>query len=398
MPHNAFGSLEKGQKRDKKMALPAFIEAMQFMDVVEEIGTTEWGEARGAFQFERKPTFGEAVAGIGGIGGLVGAEPALKAIVKSSMSGRSKTRAGTPYTPPKKRNINHTQSNLQSMTKRAGTDGDEVPVMPIPKKVARIHPDYFTVNLPHITRIGPGTNSTVILPANVEFAETQPIAIIRLNSIFDSFKNVNATSIGTDDDPILNRDRQPQGRDIWASHFKFYRVIKADVKITWISTAPASSLSGFFNHFVVGYELTDEDGAIADNAEMFMMTKRAAHNILKPAFVERVREGESTVIFPIRPSVVVQQYTYRPESWNYHVEEQGSEERWTPIGANPSIDHDMQLRMLHLDDQNTPANGDYNLMVQINYTVQFREATDSFFKVRSTATAGYPDAEGEADD
>lgn len=313
---------------------------------------------------------------------------------------------GTPIRPHRSINTGShgqsPQSNLHrsintgshGMGKRAGTDGEEVPVMPA-GKVAKMHPDYFTIKLPHIFRVSAFTDS------DLAYATGRPLMIIRLNSIYDPMKAVNATVAGVGDDPLKNSNVQPQGRDIWASHFKYYRVLQADVLLTFMHNYKVDPASIYMHHFRAGYELTDEDGAIADNAEMFMMTPRAHSVHMKPVPFSPVYNGVTpgTVTYVSTSQHVSQvQYTYRPESWNYHVEEKGSEERWTPIGANPSIDHDMQLRFMHLNSGTPPTDGDLGVTVQITYKVQFREATDSFFKTRSTATAGYPDADGEADD
>jgi hypothetical protein len=192
-------------------------------------------------------------------------------------------------------------------------------------------------------------------------------------------------------DPTIEIDIQPQGRDIWASHFKYYRVLHASFKLTFITDAktdPDQDKRPEHNSFLVGYELTDEDGEISDNMEMFMLTKHAKRQVLKPCMTNHYWNGTTTRSTYQNPSTTSLTYVYNPNSWDYHVEEQGSEERWTPIKQNPSIDHELNVRCMHMDASTAPT-GNISLFITCNYTVQFREATDSFFKTRSTAVATY---------
>lgn len=308
-------------------------------------------------------------------------------LVKKSM-GKQRPRSVT-LSPEQnlRRRINTGGATMSS--KRSGADGDEVAVVPPPRKISKIHPDYFTITLPYIRRF------QSLLASGFVYTSSQPLATIRLNSIYDPFKAVRAT-LGN---PISNADTQPQGRDIWAAHFKYYRVLQARVKVSYFSESLANTTQNdpMYNTFAVGYELTDEDGPISNNAEMFMTTKRAKRDLLLPALTNHVWNGTSVLNQVSRPSTMTHVYHYNPGDWQYHVEEKGSEERWTPIGANPSIDHEFHIRCMHMDSGNAP-DGRITVMVQIEYDVQFREATDSFFKTQITATAGYPDAEGEADD
>lgn len=293
-------------------------------------------------------------------------------------------------------------SNLQAMGKRAGTDGEEVPVMPPPSKVSKIHPDYFTISLPYIYRFDSFAS------ANLVYANDRPLLRIRLNSIYDPIKEVNATVVGVGDDPLFDADTQPQGRDIWASHFKYYRVLGSRVKLTFLNGYPVkifnqgANRTAFHNAFAVGYELVDEDGIVSNNTEMFLTTKHANRAIMGPGYSAFEYVGTQTDELTANVRTKIMTYDYNPSNWTYHVEETGSEERWTPIKQNPSIDHDLAVRVMHLDDTNAPeptSAGLFCLMVQIEYLVQFREATDSFFKTQTTTTATYGgDGEDAVDD
>ena len=272
-----------------------------------------------------------------------------------------------------------------SSGRRAGLDGDEVPIIPPPKKISKIAPEHFTVNLPFVTRTFSSNE------ANFAHNSTVPWAIIRLNSIYDPLKQTNAT-IGN---PVNDSDIQPQGRHIWDSHFKYYRVLKTYVKLTFVSSrilATGKQARPFNEHYVVGYELIDEDGAISNDVDMFLMTKRAERGIMKPCDTQQLftSAGIRVSELPLNTVSHTMTYVYSPDQWVHHVEELGSEERWTPILQNPAIDHDLAIRIMHLDKEAQVANaGSIGCFIQVAYDVQFREGSDSFFKTLSTANATY---------
>ena len=274
----------------------------------------------------------------------------------------------------------HPQVKMSGKGKRAGTDGDEVGVIPPPRKISKIHPDYFTITLPHVDKF------TSINGADVEYNVQRPFLKIRLNSIYDPIKEINSTNPAITDDPIKDSDKQPQGRDIWQSHFKYYRVLEARVKLTFLNSSVNTTTDPFWNSFAIGYELSDENAALCQRREMFLMTKHAKRAIL-PATVEHF--GNTRV-----PSSEVMAYKYRPESWDFHVEEMGSEERWTPIKQNPAIDHDLNVRFFHMST--AAANVRVGVLVQIEYDVQFREGTDAFIKTYTPGAATYGGADEDA--
>ena len=289
----------------------------------------------------------------------------LRTVTQGSSEGFDDIEASVENLPQ------HPQAKMSG--KRAGTDGDEVSVIPPPRKISKIHPDYFTITLPHIDKF------TSVANTDVEYNVARPFIKIRLNSIYDPIKEVNSTAAGTADDPLKDSDKQPQGRDIWQSHFKYYRVLEARVKLTFLNSSVNGTNDPFWNSFAIGYELTDEDAALCSRREMFLMTKHAKRAIL-PATVEHT--GNTRV-----PSTHVMTYTYRPETWDMHVEEMGSEERWTPIKQNAAIDHDLNVRFFHMST--ACSNIRVGLLVQIEYDVQFREGTDAFIKTYTPGNATY---------
>jgi hypothetical protein len=309
------------------------------------------------------------------------------------------TRAGTRYRPPREpsqsnlhRSIN-TGQHMPITGKRQGTDGDEVQVMPPPKKVPKIHPDYFTIQLPYVQRLSTSTE------ANFTYNTAAPFAIIRLNSIYDPLKETHSGA----GNPLAEADLQPHGRHIWDTHFKFYRVLKTFVKLTFVTNRvvlTANSSRPWNEFYAIGYELIDEDAPVSDDVDMFLMTKHAKRDIMGPSrkLLSFDSAGASVNQLSAGTTSKSMTYVYTPEAWDYHVEEKGSEERWTKIGSNPAIDHDLAIRIMHLDKQTpTGQTGSVGCFIQITYEVQFREGTDSFLKTLNSDTATYPDADAGTD-
>lgn len=260
-----------------------------------------------------------------------------------------------------------------------GTDGGEVPVMPVPRNISKVVPNYFTINLPYEEKIV--TNASVYTLTN-----SLPVLRIRLNSIYDPI-------VGT------ASDTQPQGRDLWAGHFKYYRVLGANVTFTLLTTQEAAKLDtaptpddfpADRGIFVYGYELCDQDQTICDKLDSFLCAKHCKRAMMGPAVVDRVWNGTTTDTHLRAPARGTLSYNYSPNDWNFHVREVGTEERWTPILQNPSVDHDLVIRMFHLDNT-APDDRTSSLMVlvNINYTVQFMEEKEVAYKTRDGSGANY---------
>jgi hypothetical protein len=324
--------------------------------------------------------------------GAAATKHAVKQLTGKKKRASTEPPTAAPTSPPVHRRF-EPQSNSPGTTTM--NSGEEVPVMPPPRKIAKIHPDYFTVNLPFCFRIGSLDGANFLLTNSV------PAFIIRLNSIYDPFKEIRTGNDAEDNtlvDPETEGDRQPAGRDLWAAHFKYYRVLSSHVKITVLWNGPSYYdeyvlaagppiiyATPFFNSFVHGYELTDEDGQIADRVESFMTTKKAKRKIL-PAAESQVLADDT--VRSVRPSRDTLTYSYNPATWTHHVEEKSSEERWTPVGQNPAIDHDLNYRFMHLYNGIAPR-GTFDILVTVNYMVQFREPLDSIFKVHDQTAPTY---------
>lgn len=289
---------------------------------------------------------------------------------------------GSSESTPREPSDKMATKKRKNSSNNEGSHGDEVPVMPIFGPLSKVVPNFYTVNLPHEESLVFSTNT---------FAKTNstPLCRIRLNSIYDPI--VGAAS-----------NVQPQGRDLWASHFKYYRVLHAKITCTVISIHPPSTAGNdpLWGNFNFGYELLDQDQTLCGDLESFLVAKHCKRSMLGPAVVGQVYNGTSADEYVLSNSQQTFVYNYSPGEWNYHVREQGSEERWTPILQNPSIDHDLAVRLFHLSASapRTQVNN-LALLIGIQYTVQFMEEKEEAYKIRDATVATYTGpGEDAADD
>lgn len=290
--------------------------------------------------------------------------------------------AMTPPDSPDSPFTESSVSNLQGMAKRAATDGDEVPVMPVPRHISKVVPNHFTINCPH-------EYSAYLNPTTYPNTNSVEVLRIRLNSVYDPVVGAKSNT-------------QPQGRDLWAGHFNYYRVLASHVNIMILNSAPADpNRNPVFNSFLAGFELVDQNMTVCGNLASFLVTKHAKRKYLKHAWTSHIWNGTAVGGYTAMPTDVNLSYSYSPNDWNYHVRQEGSEERWTPILQNPSIDHDLVVRLFHVEPTADALNDNsaMYIMVQINYTVQFMEEKEEAYKVRDTSPATYGGAgEDMADD
>lgn len=257
------------------------------------------------------------------------------------------------------------ETQAQTMSSRQGNDGEEVPVIPPPKRISKIAPDYTTIQLPYYAKVL--INSSLLGGTNY--------LGIRLNSVYDPI--VGATV-----------DQQPQGRDQWAGIFNFYRVLQSDVKLTFLNNNYQGGAPDLPSRtiYAVGYELIDAGQEVSNSVDAFMITKHAKRELLGAGDVQQYATGAGAS--GNKPSVQVVTHMYRPEMWDYHVQELGTEERWTPILQNPTNDHFMAVRVFDLGGQGIGTDR-MEVLVQINYTVQFREVRQPIIKQLDGTDATY---------
>lgn len=232
-----------------------------------------------------------------------------------------------------KRNINHSSHNV---TSKMEDHGDEVPIIPIPRRVAHSYADYTTIKLPimeHFVMTTTTPDTSLITHA------------FRLNSVFDPF----ATS-GT--------VHQPNGRDKFVAFgYKYYRVLEADVTIMWSNHSVSTAIA---DDVIVGYSLSDDTAVTYADYRAFVEAKHNSHRFLRSQATAWDGHQRETVL----------KYKYRPQEWDYHVQETGVEQRWTPIGENPA---NLHYIICHSGPALLTHSTRTQAYVNILYTVQFRE-------------------------
>lgn len=277
------------------------------------------------------------------------------------------------------------QSNSPATTQMTGNDGEEIPVVPPPRKIAKMTPDYFTNICPYYT-------SFVFNSTGEQSKRVQAYAVLlRLNSIWD---------------PVVGSlsDSQPQGRDQWATVFNYYRVLESHWKIRWhnqnvpictpqLRTAAVTANYGspLKGNFICGYELVEDDTSslLSDSIYTFMATKHAKRTELHAATPNSTATVDQ--VYVVSPGQAVTEIHYTPETWDHHVQTNTTAERWTPIASSPTVDHYAALRCFHKgsDDIATNKDGGIYCEVYVEFKVQWREAASPLIKlVDSTPATG----------
>jgi hypothetical protein len=295
------------------------------------------------------PTLTEGAKGVGAIGTIV-AGAALPSIIKSTKMGKRKGNTLSNFPPKIHRRFQApTPERMPGSFKRAvpgPTEGDEIAVVPPPKVIALTAPDYFTIKLPW---------ALVAFYSNAAVPTGNNIRTFRLNSVFDP-------------DSSSGSSHQPMGRDTWAGVYKYYRVLATHVMITTINQQNKSESSGPKNACMIGMEHTDDTSStgLTQNINSFMESKNSDSHLLLG------RDNSPA-------NINTMHFNYTPGSWTDHVHETGVEERWTPIGDNPSFVHDLAYRAFPISGGDVSAY-DLHYKIHITYTVQFRELQHSVYK------------------
>lgn len=223
-------------------------------------------------------------------------------------------------------------------------NGDEVPVVPPPRHVAQVVPDYFTVKhtlYNYDTFSGTGT-------------------INRKSFKMNGLNN-----------PVLSQStpniQQPMGTDIQQTIHNYYRVLKAWIRFTYVSENTKDE--------IVGYEVNDSSGSyLTGNAPRAVVESKQTHHTIAP----RYNNGAG-------PKVVVLTYEFDPNR-DHHVTETGVEGRWTAKTSDPTAIHNIHFTVANADSVSSDwsANGS-TLHTEIIYLTQWREAVTTIW--------GTPDAD-----
>lgn len=221
-------------------------------------------------------------------------------------------------------------------------NGDDVPLQPF-GRLAKTAPDYFTIKLPYATVRNFSAGSGI-----TKFAHQ-----FRLNSIFD----VDVTSPG---------NQQPQGRDLWTQIYQYYRVIRSDWKITYFNNNTQQDRD---SRLLVGFQWAEEEAASSQFAtdKIAKICSKRSRQI--PLLGKNCDQGGN---------VVTLQYSYDEASFDHHINENQKNTIWTAIGQSPALQRTLQIDLHNMQDAAQKL--DATILVEVQYTVQFREAANSLIK------------------
>lgn len=392
------------------MAGAAFLEAINLLDVVPEIAEAMEGFETGMFAVDTSNVTATQVAqGTIGVGGAIGIPAGIASLNNSNSSNHDQmiihpgtTRTGRHFRSPQIIRENPGDDTGEAVHRRISTgiqtnmsstgNSAEVPVVPPPKKISKIAQDYTTIVLPYFVKFE-------LAESNVNENSMD----IRLNSIYD---------------PLVTdkSNRQPQGRDAFASVYQYYRVISSHVQVQWHNSGVRASVIDVANStqtgspldatWVVGWETQNgELEAITDTVDAFMMTKHAHRQMLFPAqgniqhYYNATTAAVESKIVSQNVSTATVEYNYTPESFiqeTGHVQNVNKSEFWTPVGESPEHRHILSLRTFGLDEQEVNDN-QMHMLIYISYVVQFREYSNAAIKRLDSGGATYPTGEGNAD-
>lgn len=256
-------------------------------------------------------------------------------------------------------------SKMSTKRKAPGAD-DEVEVVPPPARISKIIPDYFTINLPYTQSLALTFNAAFETPATSE--------VFRLNSIYDPYQ----TGAG----------HQPMGRDNWAALFQYWRVLKSEWKITFLNSSFNRSSATTVNTNAPtvgdyktqaqqfqwgGFQLLEDTGNSITDTTVWFEGKQTAKCLLPPQ--------------PHPMSVNTLHFTYTPESWDYHVNQGDAEERWTPVTSDPAVIKYIAITSGMVKavtaGENVATSAQTRVLVEVMYTVQFREAVTNVIQAQN---------------
>jgi len=254
-----------------------------------------------------------------------------------------------PTTKAQAKGASTTESTTAMSSGNHVQNGDDVPIMPF-GRLAKTAPDYFTIKLPYATILNFVSSSG---QNGVNPNSTSLMRQFRLNSIFD----VDVQGSG---------NQQPQGRDLWSQVYQYYRVTRSDFKITYMNNNTQTDRDA---RLLVGYQWAEEDAASSQ-----FSTGRIAKLVSKrsrqvPLLGKNCDQGGNAVVL---------QYSYDEASFDHHINENTKNTIWTGIGSSPDLKRTLQVDIHNMQDQSGKI--DATIMVEVEYTVQFREAANSTIK------------------
>jgi hypothetical protein len=307
---------------------------------------------------------------------LRGESKAKRNIISPDQSNKKRSSDTILSDRPSKRP--HLLDTVRIMSDRThkGPGTNEDPVIPPPKKISNVAPDYFTFK-GRVVIYKQYSLSTVdrSTGVNSNTAKLYQEVRIRLNSPADI--NLDLTS-GDESNKELN------GFDKWKTFYSHYRVLRTNVRVTFMrregitadkDTAGSTDLGGWSIPVIVGF-VCDPSArlSIADTKDYrpLLAGKHIAHDYLG-------KGGRTSFT-----------YSYTPESWDQSIERVAEDGIWTPTSKNPSSN---DLLHIFCMPASTYCAGDVQAFIEVEQEVQMKQYTDTFLNdiYGSAAPAGTAD-------
>lgn len=214
-----------------------------------------------------------------------------------------------------------------------GTRDVNPPIMPVPKHIANQMSDYATYTLKYVELF-----PDVQLNGSVKWFKQ-----FRANSIYDP----NYSDVG----------HQPLGRDLLANIYQHYRVLKTEIKCSFSPSGKRAADNIFVHPYVVGDLVGTAQTTYPTNVETLGECKRG--RVWLVGAENTVSSWERT-IYPGLLDETIE---------TNGISDQTQMSMWTPVGANPAEEQYYTI-MLNTNGVNEACY--VSVLVQINYTVQFR--------------------------
>lgn len=219
-------------------------------------------------------------------------------------------------------------------------NGDEVPVTPVPPRIATTIPDHITVKLRYADQWEIKTSA----------AHASAPIIYKLNNCENPyFSAPNATGSG----------HNPMGWSKYTPIFNYYRVMGSRYKFTIVNMDDSTIVAGLY---------WNDDSADSIAKTTALMESKYSKHVIMPAPV-----SANT------PSVATLTHEYSPGSIKHHVRNVDTEDRWTNIGTAPSLVHFLHMRLYHWRDQDTTPTFNAQVFVEAEFIVQFKEAKPEIY-------------------
>lgn len=207
------------------------------------------------------------------------------------------------------------------------------PIMPVPKHIANQMSDYATYTLKY-TELYPDVSLGGSLKWYKQF---------RPNSIYDP----NYSDVG----------HQPLGRDLLAAIYQHYRVLKAEFRCSFSPTARRAADNVYVHSYIVGDLVGTGQTTTPTSVQTLGECKRGR------CWLVSAEDTVSTWERTIYPGLLDETIDTNG------ITDAAQQSMWTPIGNNPAEE---QYYTIMVNTNGADEVAYFSVLVQINYTVQFR--------------------------